>query len=143
METNPLILIIDDDEGVLHLFQEILRTEKYTVLTARSGREALELVGRKRPALAILDLKMPDMTGIHILRRIKEQDDNIEVIIITAYGAIRTARMAMRLGAYEYITKPFDIDYIKEVVRNALATAQDGGLQQAGDEERRIFRKET
>lgn len=120
MKGKPTILVVDDEKGVSELFHRILKEDEYTVLTANSGKEALELVEKKSPDLVILDLKLPDMNGIQVLHRLKKINENIEVIIITGYGTIKTARMAMRLKAYDYITKPFDINYIKALIKDAL-----------------------
>ncbi len=123
MKTKQTVLVVDDTPMILHVFKRILREERYAVLTASSGKEALELVRQKSVELVILDLKLPDMGGIEILRRIKRLRDNVEVIVITGYGTMKTVRAAMRLGAYDYITKPFDDNYIKALVENALSAA--------------------
>ena len=123
MKTKQTVLVVDDTPMILHVFKRILREERYAVLTANNGKEALELVRQKSVELVILDLKLPDMSGIEILRRIKRLRDNVEVIVITGYGTMKTVRAAMRLGAYDYITKPFDDNYIKALVENALSTA--------------------
>jgi DNA-binding NtrC family response regulator len=120
MKRKSIILVVDDDNGVLKLFDTALRDE-YKILTVNNGREALELANKKKPDLVILDLKMPDMSGIEILRRINRIDENIEVIIITGYGTMKSARVAMKLGAYDYITKPFQIDYVKGLIKDALS----------------------
>jgi len=136
MRRKPIVLVVDDEEEVLELFRRILKKEEYIVLTANNGKEALELVDSKRPDLTILDLKLADMNGIEILRRIKRIDENIEVIIITGYGTMKTARIAMRLGAYDYITKPFDINYIKALIKDVLSPDSDSLFQKVkGDKE--------
>jgi DNA-binding NtrC family response regulator len=126
MKRKLVILVVDDEESILKFFQRVLKKEEYTVFTADNGKEALELVNRKRPDLVILDLKMPGMNGIEILRQIKRIDENIEVIMITGYGTMKTARIAMRLGAYDYITKPFDVNYIMALIKDVLSPASDG-----------------
>ncbi len=126
MKTKQTVLVVDDTPMILHVFKRILREERYAVLTANNGKEALELVRQKSVELVILDLKLPDMSGLEILRRIKRLRDNVEVIVITGYGTMKTVRAAMRLGAYDYITKPFDDNYIKAVVENALSAASGG-----------------
>lgn len=134
MKTEPIILVVDDEEAVLKLFQKILINKKYTVLTANNGKVALEHIKMEKPNLVVLDLKLPDMSGIDVLRQIKRINKNIEVIIITGYGAVKTARAAMRLGAYDYITKPFDNDYIKTLIEDALLTASGNFFQHAIDD---------
>ena len=136
MKRKQTILVVDDEEAVLRLFQKILKNEEYTVLMANNGKTALEQVERKRPDLVILDLKMPDMSGIETLRRINRLNVNTEVIIITGYGSMETARTAMRLGAYDYITKPFDINYIRALIEDALSAASYSLIQKVrGNEE--------
>jgi DNA-binding NtrC family response regulator len=136
MKRRQTILVVDDEPKVLGLFERILSKERYTLLTVNNGKEALELVRRKRPDLIILDLKMPDMNGIETLRRINRLSENTEVIIITGYGSMETVRAAMRLGVYDYITKPFDINYIKALVKDALSDASGSLVQKVrGDEE--------
>ena len=134
MKTKRIILVVDDEEADLELFRTILEKEGYMVLTADKGKDGLDQVRREKPNLVILDLKMPDMSGIAVLREIKKFDENTEVIIITGYGAMKSARMAMRLGAYEYITKPFDIDYVKAVVGDALSSVSDSAPQKVRGE---------
>lgn len=136
MKRKQTILVVDDEPMVLDLFEEILSKERYTLLTANNGKEALELVRKKTPDLVILDLKLPDVSGIETLRRINRLSENTEVIIITGYGSMETTRAAMRLGAYDYITKPFDIDYIRALIEDALSAAPGSLVQKArGDEE--------
>ncbi len=123
MKRKQTILVVDDTATILYVFKRLLGNEGYTVLTASNGKEALELVRQKSVELVILDLKLPDMSGIEILRRIKRLRDNVEVIVITGYGTMKTVRAAMRLGAYDYITKPFDDNYVRALVENALSAA--------------------
>ncbi len=140
MKREPIILVVDDEEAVLKLFQTILKNKEYTVLTANNGKKALELVQKKRPDLVILDLKMPNMSGIKTLRRINRLNKNTEVIIITGYGSMETARVAMKLGAYDYITKPFDNDYLKALIEDALSHAS-GNLLQHGTGDKDVLKE--
>ena len=117
MKRKLNILVVDDEESVVELFLRILNKKEYTVLTANNGKEALELADKERPDLIILDLNLPGMGGIEVLRRIKKIDENIEVIVITGYGTMKTVKAAMRLGAYDYITKPFDINYVSSLIK--------------------------
>jgi len=107
----------------------MLKAEDYTVLTADDSKEALELVERERPSMVILSLTTSDMDEIKVLRRIKKMDENIEVVIITGYGTMKVARTAMELGAYDYVTKPFDNDYISALITNVLSPVPDELLQ--------------
>ena len=129
MKAKPIILVVDDEKEGLELFRKILKRQDYTVLTADNGREALELVERERPDLVILNLKVSRTNEVGILRRIKKMDEDIEVLIITGFGTMKTARVAMELGAYDYITKPFDNDYIRALIKSALSPVSESLLQ--------------
>ena len=120
------ILIVDDEKDTCEILAEILSDEGYETFSARSGRSALVKVEKEKPDLVLLDIKMPQMDGIEGLERIKKIDKGIAVIMITAYGALNTARGAMRLGAYDYITKPFDVNLIKGIVKEALSGREAG-----------------
>lgn len=115
------ILVVDDDKDTCHTLGEILSEEGYQTFSALSGRSALNTLKKKKPDLVLLDIKMPKMDGIEVLQRIKKIDRDIVVVMITAYGALDTAKDAMRLGAYDYVTKPFDLNLIKAVIRDALS----------------------
>ena len=115
------ILIVDDDQDTCDALEEILVDEGYQTFAALTGRSALTKVKKSKPDLVLLDIKMPKMDGIEALNRIKKIDKHVVVVMITAYGALNTAKDAMRLGAYDYVTKPFDMKLIKAVVKEALA----------------------
>ncbi|MBC7105935.1 MAG: sigma-54-dependent Fis family transcriptional regulator, partial [Firmicutes bacterium] len=114
------IVIIDDEEHMCWALERAMRQEGYQAFAATGGRQGLELVRREAPSLVLLDLKMPEMDGLEVLRRLREMSPRLPVIMITAYGTIETAIEAMKLGAVDYITKPFDLDELKIVVRKAL-----------------------
>jgi two-component system NtrC family response regulator len=114
------ILIIDDDPSLRRVLEYNLQQEGYDVYAAESGEEGVRALGEFTPELVITDLKMPGMDGFSVLREVKERSPDTLVIIITAFGAIETAVEAMKLGAYDYITKPFNRDELKLVVRKAL-----------------------
>lgn len=129
MNGKPIILIVDNEEESLELLREISKEEDYTVLTTVNSKEALELLEAERPNLVILNLSTSDMNEIKILRRIKKIDENIEVLIITDYGTMKAARTAMELGAYDYVTKPFDNDYIRALIKNIFSPVPGELLQ--------------
>jgi len=114
------ILIIDDEIIIRKLFTRLLTREKYRVLTASNGKKGIETVKKEKLDLVILDLKMPEMDGIEALKRIKEINKNIRVIIITAFGTIKSASDALNLGADDFISKPFDIAKIRTTIKNVL-----------------------
>lgn len=115
------ILVIDDEKDVCDSFQDTLPEEGYGVVTALNGEDALALVKKERPDVVLLDIRMPGLDGIEVLEKIKKIDKNIAVVMITGYGDLKTARKAMRLGAFDYVTKPFNLDFIKAVLRDALS----------------------
>ncbi len=114
------ILIIDDDPSLRRVLEYNLQEEGYEVIVAESGGEGLRIFADHNPPLVMTDLKMPGIDGFHVLREIKMRSPDTLVLIITAYGAVDTAVEAMKLGAYDYITKPFNRDELKLVVRKAL-----------------------
>lgn len=114
------ILIVDDDSSVRRVLQMQLSEAGYEVTLAASGDEALRLANEACPKLIITDLRMPDIDGIEILRRLSENEIPATVIVITAFGSIETAVQAMRLGAYDYVTKPIDYDALLAAVQRAL-----------------------
>lgn len=114
------ILVVDDEKEICDLFQDILTQEGYKVLTATNGMEAISLGKQNRFDLAVLDIKMPGMDGIEAFQKLKKVKKDMEVIILTGYGTLKTAKEAMRLGAYDYLTKPFDLGLVKNIIREAL-----------------------
>jgi len=114
------ILVVDDQKEICDIFQDALTQEGYEVLTATNGAEAVSLGEQNRPDLAILDIKMPEMDGIEVLQKLREVRGDVEVIMLTGYGTLMTAKEAMRLGAYDYLTKPFDLGLVKSIIREAL-----------------------
>jgi DNA-binding NtrC family response regulator len=115
----PSILVVDDEVNVIESFKRILEDD-YRVLTATNGEEALEKVEKENLDIVLLDIKMPGMDGIEVLRRIKKMSENVDVIMVTAVKTMRTAIEAMKLGAYDYITKPFDVDEVIVSIKRAL-----------------------
>jgi len=114
------VLIIDDDTSFRRILEYNLREERYEVLSASSGEEGLAIFEAQAPNLIITDMKMNGISGIDVLNAVKKQSPDTLVIIITAFGAVDKAVEAMKLGAYDYITKPVSRDELKLVVRNAL-----------------------
>jgi len=114
-----MILIVDDDPGIRESFRLILE-EHYELVEAGDGRQAIEIVRTSEVDLVLLDIRLPEMDGIEVLERIKALDDQVEVILVTAVKTVRTAVAAMKLGAFDYVTKPFEEDDLLSVVRRAL-----------------------
>ena len=116
---KPVLLVVDDEEGPRTSLRVVFKNE-FEVLMASSGDEAVKLA-RKHPVdVAILDILMQGMSGVDVLRELKKIDEDIEVIMLTAYETLETARQALRLGAREYLNKPFDIAAIRAAARKAL-----------------------
>jgi UDP-3-O-[3-hydroxymyristoyl] N-acetylglucosamine deacetylase len=128
-EAMETILVVDDEAGVRDSVRGVLADEGYRVLEAEDGRGALDLIARERPRLVILDIWMPEMDGIELLRRIRESDPATQVIIISGHGNIETAVTATKLGAFDFIEKPFSLDGLLHVIDRALAVRGDGGLE--------------
>lgn len=119
---KPSILIVDDDEVMRETLSEVLVKGNYDVYVVGSGQEALSLVKKNIIDLILLDMRLPDADGLDILKKIKEFDTDISVIIMTAYSDIETAVTAMKSGAYHYINKPFDLEELKLLIEKGLET---------------------
>lgn len=115
------ILIVDDELGARESLKIILKGSKYDLLMAASGKEALKLFEQERPHITLLDIIMPHLDGLKVLEKIKRIDAKAVVIMITAAKSIKTAVEAMKLGAYDYITKPFNVDEIRLIVKKAFS----------------------
>jgi len=114
------ILLADDKPHVLELLSVALENEGYRILAVNNGKEAIARVKKEEPQVVLLDIRMPDMDGVEVLRQIKEINKAINVIMMTAYGAMDTVVEAMKLGAYDYIIKPIDLEELKSLVKGAL-----------------------
>jgi two-component system response regulator PilR (NtrC family) len=116
----PRILVVDDERSMRELLAIVLKREGYEVLLAENGRMAIEAIERESIDLLISDINMPDMSGVDVLRAAKKIDQDILGIMITAFASTETAVEAMRLGACDYLSKPFDIDVLKMKVREKI-----------------------
>ena len=118
--TGARVLIVDDDPASRRLLEVRLRPLECDVATAGNGEQALTAIRKDVPDLVLLDLQMPKMGGIEVLRALRKEEINVPVIVITAHGSIETAVEAMKEGAYDFITKPVDANHFDIVVRKAL-----------------------
>jgi nitrogen regulation protein NR(I) len=119
------LLLIDDEADVQYSFQRIFNSPEIELTTASSGEEGLKIIPKLKPDLVIMDVRMGGITGLETLRRIRQIDSRLLVILMTAYGTTQTAIEAMKLGAYDYLLKPFDVPKLKEIITNALKAAND------------------
>ena len=118
------ILVVDDERSLRELLAIVLKREGYDVLLAENGRMALAALARGPVDLLISDIKMPDMSGVDVLRTAKQADPSLSAIMMTAFASTETAVEAMRLGACDYLVKPFDVDELKLKVREKLQARQ-------------------
>lgn len=119
MGDKAAILVVDDEYGVRQSFKMVLK-DAYEVVLAATGVEVLDLVNRNAVDLVLLDILLPDVDGLELLEKLRELDSRVKIIMITAVNDIQTAVKAIRLGAYDYIVKPFDVDDVLKVIRRAL-----------------------
>jgi DNA-binding response OmpR family regulator len=117
------ILIVDDDENIRNLLTQFLAKKGFYTLSAQDGEQALFLVGREHPTLVLLDITMPGMDGLLTLKKIRELNPKIGVVMATAVQDAAMASEAIKLGAYAYVIKPFDLQYIELVVLKRLLMA--------------------
>jgi DNA-binding NtrC family response regulator len=118
------ILIVDDEPFNLDLLEQELAELGYATERANNGAQALQKIARANPALVLLDYQMPDMNGIEVLRNLRQTDKDLPVVLITAHGSIERAVEAVKAGADDFITKPFDPEHLAVVVKKALDRAQ-------------------
>lgn len=117
---RPKVLIVDDDAGVVFACQRTFQKEGYQTLSAADGQEALEVIRKECPDLVFMDITMPRLDGLSALKEVKEDGLDVPMVIITGFGTMQTAIRAVQLGAYEYITKPLDVEQVRTVARRAL-----------------------
>jgi DNA-binding NtrC family response regulator len=114
------ILVVDDDLDIREVLKDRLESLGYEVSTAPSGRECLNLLEKKSPQMILLDIEMPEMSGLEVLREIRKREINVSVLMITAYGTVERAVEAMREGAYDFIPKPFEPSHLALIIQRAL-----------------------
>ncbi|RKY71439.1 MAG: hypothetical protein DRQ14_07340, partial [Candidatus Latescibacterota bacterium] len=113
------VLSIDDDRIILKLLDEFLRSEGYTSLTAKNGEEGLTIFKREKPQVVIVDVLMPDIDGLEVLKEVKGMDPEVEVIVMTGFGDMDMVIRALREGASDFLQKPIQIDVLKVALKRA------------------------
>ena len=124
LETPPKVLLVDDEEEFVLTLSERLETRNLGSAIAHDGESALSIVENDAPDVMVLDLKMPGIDGLEVLRRVKRDKPATEVIILTGHGSDKEKRLAFDLGAFAYLHKPVDIDVLAETMKKAYAKVQ-------------------
>lgn len=128
-EKKVSIMVVDDEPSVLESFKMILKIKDYEVSTFPEGQSGVDSIEKGKYDIAFVDLKLPGIDGIEVLKRIKQKDADIEVIIVTAYASESSHANAITLGALEYLRKPFLMEEIYELVERALRRRRQKGLK--------------
>lgn len=118
---NHKVLVVDDDRQITHALAESLQNWGYVVFQANNASEAITIARQERIDVALLDVCMPREDGFRVLQLLKENDAQLLAVMMTGYGDIAGARRAMRLGAYDYITKPFELKTLRAVLKEGLS----------------------
>jgi two-component system KDP operon response regulator KdpE len=138
MSAEPLVLAVDDEAGILRLIKLELSTQGFRVVTAENGETALRMAEEHRPDIVLLDIVMPDITGLEVMRKLRERT-NIPVILLTAKGSDADKVRGLEMGADDYLAKPFSPEElsarVRAVLRRALGSAGLENIVQAGDVE--------
>jgi two-component system nitrogen regulation response regulator GlnG len=136
----PTLLIIDDEPLTLRSLSQLFRERQFTVLTASSAAEGIEIFARQTPDVVLLDIGLPDLSGLETFHRLHQLDARTPVIFITGYGTTETAIEAMKLGAYDYLVKPLDPERLQELVSRTASMSQlmrvpiEGGPAEPGSQ---------
>jgi DNA-binding NtrC family response regulator len=120
------ILVVDDEESMRHFLLKTLTREGYEVTVAKDGPEALALAQESPPDLALVDVRMPGMDGVAVMRTLRATFPRLPIVLMTAYGTVQNALAAMKQGANDYVTKPFRVDAVRATVAKALAGGDAG-----------------
>jgi len=115
------VLVVDDEPSVVEVFREFLSGEGYALSVALSGEEAVRLIPEIKPDLVLTDINLPGLSGLEVMRFAKREDPEVAVIVVTGYASASTAIDALREGAYDYVTKPFDLDDVQQIVERGIA----------------------
>ncbi|MGH7731295.1 MAG: response regulator, partial [Candidatus Eiseniibacteriota bacterium] len=119
--TSARVLIVDDEPSVVEVFHEFLASHGYALSLAANGEEAVRMLPGLRPEMILTDLNLPGLSGLDVMRAAKEVDPEVCVVVVTGYASASTAIDALRQGAYDYVTKPFDLDDVLQIVERGIA----------------------
>ncbi|HTS19422.1 MAG TPA: sigma-54 dependent transcriptional regulator [Verrucomicrobiae bacterium] len=119
------LLVVDDEADIRRAFQRNLTSETLQVVEAGNGEEAIRMVAKERPNLVVMDIRMGGTSGLDVLRKLRELDPKLLIIMMTAFGTTQTAIEAMKLGAYDYVLKPLEVPKLKALIESALKAARD------------------
>ncbi|MBC8015191.1 MAG: response regulator [Sporomusaceae bacterium] len=122
-KSKSTVLVVDDQPGIRRLLMEVLTEEGYLVYTAANGYEGVQKAKELKPTMILMDMKMPGMDGIETLRELKHLNQADKVIMMTAYGELGLVNVAKELGAYAYVTKPFDIIDLCTMIGQLISTS--------------------
>src|SRR5262245_14234157 len=115
----PTLLVIDDEPGILHAFQRAFRSPAFTLLTASSAAEGQEVAAARKPDAIVLDVRLPDATGLETLEQLHRIDARIPVGLVTGHGTTELAIEATKRGAFEYLLKPLELPQLREIIERA------------------------
>ena len=127
------VLVVDDDDRVVQSIAGVLEDEGFQVITAKSGEEAIEIFEQKKPDVTLLDIWMPGMDGIEVLKRLKRMVPDCQAIMISGHATISTAMTAVKLGAFDFIEKPLSLDVLLMTIRRALDRQKQKGDASPGE----------
>jgi len=123
------ILVVDDQDGVRQLLYEVLQSEGYTVRLASNGCQALKIIEEFNPQVILIDMKMPGMSGLDVLKELDRIKYQGIYVMMTAYGELEIVNEASQLGVKHFINKPFDIDELREIIEKAFSAEGKGKTQ--------------
>jgi len=129
------VLIVDDEPNLRKILSAQLSRDGYDVLSAEDGEQGLAVLREHHIDLVVTDLKMPKIDGMQLLREALREDPDLPIVMITAHGTVDTAVEALKLGAFDYLTKPFDKDEVRQIVAKALKTRALAGAETTGAQE--------
>src|SRR5580698_2492954 len=116
----PTLLVVDDERNVLYALQKGLRADGLRIVTASTGKAGIDAAARENPDAVLLDVRLPDLSGLDVLKELRQADPKLPVIVMTTHGTAETAIEAMQRGAFDYLLKPWDLDELIDLVHKAL-----------------------